>query len=45
MIIVAENKNKGSSKKEAGNSSKWDITWKEALGVFKCYLAKKGLLF
>jgi hypothetical protein len=43
MIIITENK--ASSKQEAGNNSKWDITWKEALGVFKALSARGGVNF
>jgi hypothetical protein len=38
MIIVTE---KRTPKQEAGNS-KWDITWSEALGVFKILSGSKG---
>jgi hypothetical protein len=42
MIIVTEKK---TPKKEAGNNSEWDITWKEALGVFKILSGNKGITF
>jgi hypothetical protein len=42
MIIVTEKK---TSKQEAGNNSEWDITWKEALGVFKTLAGRRDLTF
>jgi hypothetical protein len=45
MIILTENKSKRLPKKEAGNNSKWDITWKEALGVFKVLANRKNIAF
>jgi hypothetical protein len=41
MIIVTEKK----SKQETGDNSKWDITWKEALGVFKTLSGRKDITF
>jgi hypothetical protein len=38
MLIVTEKK---IPKKEASNNSEWDITWKEALGVFKALSGQK----
>jgi hypothetical protein len=42
MIIVTEKK---TSKQEAGNNSRWDITWKEALGVFGTLSARRDIAF
>jgi hypothetical protein len=42
MLIVTEKK---TPKNEAGNNSQWDITWKEALGVFKVLSGHKGVTF
>jgi hypothetical protein len=42
MVVITENK---TPKNEAGNNSKWDITWKEALGVFKALSGRKGVTF
>jgi hypothetical protein len=41
MVIITEKK----SKQEAGDSSKWDITWKEALGVFKTLSGRRDITF
>jgi hypothetical protein len=41
MIIVTEK----TSKQEAGNNSEWDITWKEALGVFKILSGRRDITF
>jgi hypothetical protein len=32
-------------KQQAGKDSTWDITWKEALGVFKTLSGRKGVTF
>jgi hypothetical protein len=45
MIVLTEKKNKGSPKKEAGNNAQWDISWKEALGVFKTLSGRKDITF
>jgi hypothetical protein len=42
MVIITE---KETPKNEADNNSKWDITWKEALGVFKVLSGHKGVTF
>jgi hypothetical protein len=42
MIIVTEKK---IPKQEAGKNSTWDITWKEALGVFRTLSGRKDIVF
>jgi hypothetical protein len=32
-------------KQQAGKDSTWDITWKDALGVFKALSGRKGVTF
>jgi hypothetical protein len=42
MIIVTEKK---IPKKESGNNSKWDITWNEALKIFKTLSGRRDITF
>lgn len=42
MIIVKENK---TPKREAGSNSQWDISWKDALGVFKAISKRNDITF
>jgi hypothetical protein len=41
MVIFIEK----SPKREAGSDSEWDITWKDALGVFKLLLRRNDIRF
>jgi hypothetical protein len=42
MIIATEKK---TAKKEAGDNSRWDITWNEVLGAFKILSGRRGITF
>jgi hypothetical protein len=42
MIVVTEKK---TSKKEAGNRSRWDITWRDALRVFETISGHRDITF